>query len=203
MQLPSFLQYGIRCTEDSLLVLGWKSPSLRNALKSSNPIFVLWLVFSAASWSASTRFPKGTKPPHARWLFRFADVFEPLRASCLLLLGASMGDLWFPVRNPQAVPADPPLVPMVSVRLKVPVGLMGSLSPRPAGAIRPKEKGIPQPARILLPAGNPRVFLISFSSRCGTTGSPPRSLHTARRRTAPIKTGKLSSGSQNIPSDHP
>ena len=97
----------------------------------------------------------------------------------------------------------PPLVPMVSVRLKVPVGLMGSLSPRPAGAIRPKEKGIPQLARILLPAGNPRTFLISFFSRCGTTGSPPRSLHTARRRTAPIKTGKLSSGSQNIPSDHP
>lgn len=88
----------------------------------------------------------------------------------------------------------PPLVPMASVRPKVPVGLMGSLSHRPAGAPRPKEKGIPQPARILLPAGNPRAFLISFSSRCGTTGSPPRSLHTARRRTAPIKTGKLSSG---------
>ena len=179
-----------------LLARTWLKVSapLRNALKSSSPISVLWLVFSAVSWSASTRFPKGTKPTHTRWLFRFADVFEPLRASCSLLLVASIGDLWLPVRNPQAVPAEPPLVPMAPVRPNVPAGLMGSLSPRPAGALRPKEIGIPQPARILLPAGNPRAFLISFSSRCGTTGSPPRSLHTARRRTAPIKTGKLSSG---------
>ena len=187
-----------------LYLAGGLRLSLRNALKSSSPISVLWLVFSAVSWSASTRFPGETKPPHVRWRFRFADVFELLRASCSLLLGASMGNLWLPVRNPQAVPAEPPpLVPMASVRPKVPVGLMGSLSHRPAGAPRPKEKGIPQPARILLPAGNPRAFLISFSSRCGTTGSPPRSLHTARRRTAPIKTEKLSSGSRNIPSDHP
>lgn len=153
-----------------LLARTWLEVSapLRNALKSSSPISVLWLVFSAVSWSASTRFPGETKPPHVRWRFRFADVFELLRASCSLLLGASMGNLWLPVRNPQAVPADPPLVPMASVRPKVPVGLMGSLSHRPAGAPRPKEKGIPQPARILLPAGNPRAFLISFSSRCGT-----------------------------------
>lgn len=93
-----------------LLACTWLevSVSLRNALKSSSPISVLWLVFSAVSWSASTRFPGETKPPHVRWRFRFADVFELLRASCSLLLGASMGNLWLPVRNPQAVPAEPP-----------------------------------------------------------------------------------------------
>ena len=95
---------------EGLLARTWLEVSapLRNALKSSSPISVLWLVFSAVSWSASTRFPGETKPPHVRWRFRFADVFEPLRTYCSLLLGASMGNLWLPVRNPQAVPAEPP-----------------------------------------------------------------------------------------------
>ena len=101
------------------------SVSLRNALKSSSPIFVLWLVFSAVSWSASTRFPGETKPPHVRWRFRFADVFELLRASCSLLLGSSMGDLWLPVRNPQAVPAEPPTGPYGVRETQSPCGTYG------------------------------------------------------------------------------
>lgn len=108
-----------------LYLAGGLRLSLRNALKSSSPISVLWLVFSAVSWSASTRFPKGTKPTHTRWLFRFADVFEPLRASCSLLLVASIGDLWLPVRNPQAVPAEPPTGPHGARETQCPCGTYG------------------------------------------------------------------------------
>ena len=109
-----------------LYLAGGLRLSLRNALKSSSPISVLWLVFSAVSWSASTRFPGETKPPHdVRWRFRFADVFELLRASCSLLLGASMGDLWLPVRNPQAVPAEPPTGPYGVRETQSPCGTYG------------------------------------------------------------------------------